>query len=133
MLAAPDGRYWLLDWEMAVWGDPLWDIASHIHRAAYTVRQENPALDAYLASCLCWTGSSKEKREYDAYLKIEQYRSLVLDCIRNLRLGMSWDEVTRVREVATYCRKLMAVGFNEHSESEVQDLFESSWNYRVDE
>ncbi len=131
LLVASRYRYSVLDWEMAVWGDPVWDIASHMHRAAYPPDQAQSALQRLLASCPDWTASVSDYQAYDVYLKVEQYRSLILDCVRNLRIGGPWDEVTRARKVATYYRKLVAAGFEQLSETEVLGLFERCWSIRT--
>ncbi len=77
------------------------------------------------------TASVSDYQAYDVYLKVEQYRSLILDCVRNLRIGGPWDEVTRARKVATYYRKLVAAGFEQLSETEVLGLFERCWSIRT--
>lgn len=127
ILAAPGNRYSVLDWEMAVWGDPVWDVASHMHRAAYPSGQAESALQRLLSSCPDWTGSPSDYQAYGVYLTVEQYRSLVLDCVRSLRLGGDWDEMTRAREIATYHRKLVTAGLEQLSQAEVLGLFERHW------
>lgn len=127
LLAAPGDRYAVLDWEMAVWGDPVWDVASHMHRAAYPPDQAQSALQRLLGTCPDWTASVSDYQAYDVYLTVEQYRSLILDCVRNLRMGGDWDEMTRAREVATYYRKLITAGIDQRSQAEVLGLFEGCW------
>jgi aminoglycoside phosphotransferase (APT) family kinase protein len=85
VLSAGDGAYSVLDWEMALWADPVWDIASHMHRAAYPPDQRRAALDRLLATCPEWTDSADDRLAYDSYLRLEQLRSLVLDRLRSLR------------------------------------------------
>ncbi len=131
ILAAPGELYSLLDWEMAVWGDPLWDVASHMHRAAYPPDQEQSALQRLLGSCPNGTSSASDHHAYDVYLKVEQYRSLVLDCARNLRVGGAWNDITRAREVARYHRKLVKAGIERLSQAEVLSVFERYWNIRI--
>lgn len=115
---------------MAVWGDPLWDVASHMHRAAYPPGQARDVLDLLLGTCPELDGSAGEERAYQGYLRIERYRSLVLDCARNLRLGREWDEETRAREAAVYHRKLVAAEVGQLGREEVLDLFTRFWERR---
>ncbi|MEU3597496.1 phosphotransferase [Streptomyces sp. NPDC006798] len=35
-----DGRLWTIDWELAMFGDPLYDLATHLHLMRYPARQE---------------------------------------------------------------------------------------------
>jgi hypothetical protein len=53
--------------------DPVWDIASHVHRAAYPPGQAQPALQRLLGSCPDWTASASDHQAYDVYLRVEQY------------------------------------------------------------
>jgi aminoglycoside phosphotransferase (APT) family kinase protein len=127
LLVARGDRYAVLDWELAVWGDPVWDVACHLHRAAYPPAQAESVRQRLLATCPDWTGSAREDRAYDAYLRIEQYRSLVLDCVRALRRGAGWDAATREREAAVYQRKLAAAGLGALSPADVLGRLERYW------
>jgi aminoglycoside phosphotransferase (APT) family kinase protein len=127
LLVARGDRFAVLDWELAVWGDPVWDVACHLHRAAYPPAQAESARQRLLATCPDWTGSADDGRAYDAYLRIEQYRSLVLDCVRALRRGGGWDAATRGREAAAYQAKLAAAGFGRLSPEGVLSRLEQYW------
>jgi aminoglycoside phosphotransferase (APT) family kinase protein len=127
LLAAPGGRLAVLDWELAVWGDPVWDVASHLHRADYPPAQAQTARQRLLGSCPDWAGSAREERAYAAYLRVEQRRSLVLDCIRAVRRGAGWDAATRAAEAAAYHRKLVAAGFGRLSADDVRSRLEERW------
>jgi aminoglycoside phosphotransferase (APT) family kinase protein len=35
-----DGRLWTIDWELAMFGDPLYDLATHLHLMGYPAEQE---------------------------------------------------------------------------------------------
>ncbi|GIH15511.1 phosphotransferase family protein [Rugosimonospora africana] len=128
VLATADDRYFILDWEMALWADPVWDIASHMHRVAYPPEQEHRALQRLLGSCRDWNDSASDHKAYQTYLRLERYRSLVLDCVRNLRNGGDWDEATRVREATIYHHKLVAAGIDRLPFDEVFDLYERRWS-----
>ncbi|WP_345577415.1 aminoglycoside phosphotransferase family protein [Streptomyces prasinosporus] len=36
----PRARLWVIDWELAMWGDPLYDLATHLYLMRYPKRQE---------------------------------------------------------------------------------------------
>ncbi|MCX4973397.1 phosphotransferase [Streptomyces sp. NBC_00620] len=36
----PDGKLWAIDWELAMFGDPLYDLATHLHLMGYPPAQE---------------------------------------------------------------------------------------------
>ncbi|MGP3968484.1 phosphotransferase family protein [Streptomyces sp. 6N223] len=40
IVAAADGALWTIDWELALLGDPLYDLATHLHLMGYPPRQE---------------------------------------------------------------------------------------------
>jgi hypothetical protein len=35
LVVGPDGRLWVIDWELAMVGDPLYDLATHLHLMRY--------------------------------------------------------------------------------------------------
>ena len=41
------GRTYFLDWELALWGDPVYDLAVHLHKMGYSP-QEYAAVQAGL-------------------------------------------------------------------------------------
>ena len=102
------GRYHIIDWELAVWGDPVWDVAAHLHRAGYPPGQESEATAALLGTVPEWAGTAADRQDYAAYLRIERYRSLVLDALRHLRSGSGWSESRRLAAIEEYRRKLAA-------------------------
>jgi aminoglycoside phosphotransferase (APT) family kinase protein len=80
----PEGDVNFIDWELAVWGDPLWDIAAHLHRMRYPGTQNKFVRQELLASCRGFTGLNSQYDELRTYLYVELCRSLVLDAIRDL-------------------------------------------------
>ncbi|GAA3826190.1 phosphotransferase family protein [Streptomyces phyllanthi] len=40
LIVDPDGRLWAIDWELAMLGDPLYDLATHLYLMRYPVDQE---------------------------------------------------------------------------------------------
>ncbi|MFJ9617384.1 phosphotransferase family protein [Streptomyces noursei] len=77
-----DGRRTVfLDWELALWGDPVYDLADHLHKMAYLPRE-----DARVRS-LWWRAAPADCRPgwVDAlafYLGYERMKSAVVDTVR---------------------------------------------------
>lgn len=40
LVVDPDGRLWVIDWELAMFGDPLYDLATHLYLMRYPPAQE---------------------------------------------------------------------------------------------
>jgi hypothetical protein len=40
LILDPQGRLWVIDWELAGFGDPLYDLATHLYLMRYPARQE---------------------------------------------------------------------------------------------
>ncbi|MEV7447747.1 phosphotransferase [Streptomyces nigra] len=45
----PVGRLWAIDWELAMLGDPLYDLATHLHLMGYPAAQEDRVIEGWLA------------------------------------------------------------------------------------
>lgn len=72
LMIRPDGGLVLLDWELALVADPLYDVAVHFHRMRYAPHQETAFLRAY--------GAMDDARaQVDAYLALEAAKSCVGD------------------------------------------------------
>ncbi|MGH8574000.1 MAG: phosphotransferase family protein, partial [Gammaproteobacteria bacterium] len=70
-----------LDWELALWGDPVYELAVHVHKMTY--------LDDELASLFSGWDSSVEpsaarswRDDLTAYLRHERVKSAIVDSIR---------------------------------------------------
>ncbi len=76
-----------IDWELSVWGDPAWDIASHLHRAGYQGDKYHIVKRALLN-----VAGSEERDvrralvDIESLRQLEVLRSLILDCHRDLHL-----------------------------------------------
>ncbi|MGW7329461.1 aminoglycoside phosphotransferase family protein [Streptomyces sp. NPDC054840] len=81
MIMAEDGHVALLDWELALWGDPVYDLADHLHKVSCTPA-ERRALTA------AWERTAPDEcREgwqagLDFYLDYEAMKSAVVDTVR---------------------------------------------------
>jgi aminoglycoside phosphotransferase (APT) family kinase protein len=108
-----DGRvHHLIDWELAVWGDPVWDVAAHLHRAGYPPVQQAEAQAVLLGTVPEWTSSAADRQDFAVFLRLERYRSLVLDALRHLRAGAAWEEGRRRAAVQEYGYKLAIAGLD---------------------
>ncbi|MBT2391258.1 phosphotransferase [Streptomyces sp. ISL-1] len=79
------GRLWTIDWELATFGDPLYDLATHLHLMRYPVQQEATVLlhwrDAMEAAR---PGSSLGWQEDLPYLlEYKRAQSVYTDVIRS--------------------------------------------------
>ncbi|GHB13827.1 hypothetical protein GCM10010306_000920 [Streptomyces umbrinus] len=44
-----EGKVWAIDWELAMLGDPLYDLATHLHLMRYPVQQEREIIQRWCA------------------------------------------------------------------------------------
>jgi aminoglycoside phosphotransferase (APT) family kinase protein len=84
IVAAADGRLWTIDWELALLGDPLYDLATHLHLMGYPPRQELVVL-AHWARAMedvlpgAAAGLGRDLPRYRAYKRVQ---SVFTDIIR---------------------------------------------------
>jgi aminoglycoside phosphotransferase (APT) family kinase protein len=45
-----EGVSTFLDWELALWGDPVYDLAVHIHKIAYLPEEHEALVSQWLAA-----------------------------------------------------------------------------------
>lgn len=43
----PENRLWTIDWELAMFGDPLYDLATHLHLVRYPAHQERRMVEQW--------------------------------------------------------------------------------------
>jgi aminoglycoside phosphotransferase (APT) family kinase protein len=71
----------VIDWELAMWGDPLYDVAEHVHKMSYLPSE----LSAFLAS---WERSDPAaaatpwRNDLQIYLRHERIKSALVDSVR---------------------------------------------------
>ncbi|MCM3920848.1 aminoglycoside phosphotransferase family protein [Frankia sp. AiPs1] len=76
---------YFLDWELALWGDPVYDLAVHLHKMAYQPDEEDAARAAWRAAvpadaALAWTA------DLATYLAHERVKSAIVDTVRYTKL-----------------------------------------------
>ncbi|MER5597787.1 phosphotransferase [Streptomyces sp. NPDC002265] len=50
LILDPAGRLWAIDWELATFGDPLYDLATHLHLMRYPGRQARRVAERWTAA-----------------------------------------------------------------------------------
>lgn len=75
------GRCWWLDWELALWGDPLYEVASHLVKMGYQPAERDALLRRWVAVMPgeCTTGWHTD---LDTYLAYERLKTSVLFAVR---------------------------------------------------
>jgi aminoglycoside phosphotransferase (APT) family kinase protein/tetratricopeptide (TPR) repeat protein len=79
------GRTYFLDWELALWGDPVYDLAVHLHKMGYTPAEHSAAKTEWLAAV---PGRASEgwEPDLDIYLTHERVKSAIVDTVRYARI-----------------------------------------------
>ncbi|MFJ4780250.1 aminoglycoside phosphotransferase family protein [Streptomyces sp. NPDC088762] len=108
MILADDGHVAFLDWELALWGDPVYDLADHLHKMSYTPAQRQAVTEGWDRSAPdeCRTG---RRAGLDFYLAFEAVKSAVVDTVRwGRRIAGADDAVERERLCLELAGKLAA-------------------------
>jgi aminoglycoside phosphotransferase (APT) family kinase protein len=75
----------IVDWELALWGDPLYELAVHLHKMAYLPAEEDALLQQW-ASADPIAGWPGWEDDLERYLRHERIKSVVVDSIRYAKL-----------------------------------------------
>jgi aminoglycoside phosphotransferase (APT) family kinase protein len=79
------GRTYFLDWELALWGDPVYDLAVHLHKMGYSPSEYEAAQATWLASVPPEAAQSWEP-DLDTYLTHERVKSAIVDTVRYTKI-----------------------------------------------
>ncbi|WP_084219212.1 aminoglycoside phosphotransferase family protein [Spirillospora albida] len=74
-----------LDWELALWGDPVYDLAVHIHKMGYLPDERDALITRWLAAMPSEHTAGWE-RDLDGYLTHERIKSAIVDSVRYSQL-----------------------------------------------
>lgn len=103
VIITPDDSLYFIDWELAMIGDPLYDIAVHLQKTRYTAEQETIFFQCY--------ADEKDielfKEQVQIYRRLEIVKYAITDGVRILeciRDGVSNSELTDM--IMRYRRKL---------------------------
>ncbi|MGQ0777721.1 MAG: aminoglycoside phosphotransferase family protein [Pseudonocardiales bacterium] len=88
-----DGRTWVLDWELATLGDPAWDVAVLLHRSGLCPKDAR-LLRTQLAAV---HPHPPTEESVVAYVRLEQFRSLLVDSVRYRARGLAAESAERRR------------------------------------
>lgn len=118
-----EGAVSFIDWELAVWGDPLWDIAAHLHRMQYPGTQNKFVRQELLATCRGFSGLNSQYDELRTFGYIERCRSLVLDAVRDLDAIGAGTMANIPGAAAQYAAKLSQASVTAVSAASIEALY----------
>lgn len=80
-----DAESYFLDWELALWGDPVYDLAVHLHKMGYLPEEADKFMSLWAAELpepyrVAW------QHDLDVYLAHEQIKSVIVDVVRYSQL-----------------------------------------------
>lgn len=81
MILTPEGQVAVLDWELALWADPVHDLADHIHKMSYTASDRATVLDAWERAAPP-ESRAQWLEDLDFYLAYQAMKSAVVDTVR---------------------------------------------------
>ncbi|OHV39304.1 MULTISPECIES: phosphotransferase family protein [Pseudofrankia] len=84
-LIVKGGATYFLDWELALWGDPVYDLAVHLHKMAYQPDEEELARAAW-RNALPPEAAVEWTRDLATYLAHERVKSAIVDTVRYTKL-----------------------------------------------
>ena len=80
-----DGWTYFLDWELALWGDPVYDLAVHLHKMGYSPQEYAAMQDAWLAAVPS-SAAARWGPDLDTYLSHERVKSAIVDTVRYTKI-----------------------------------------------
>ncbi|TMC02330.1 MAG: aminoglycoside phosphotransferase family protein [Chloroflexi bacterium] len=84
MILTPD-RVVFLDWELALWGDPLYDLAVHVSKMGYLPDERDQVVDGWVR-VMPAAATDGWCEDLATYLIHEQVKEALVGCIRYVRL-----------------------------------------------
>ncbi|MDF5758810.1 aminoglycoside phosphotransferase family protein [Spongiactinospora sp. TRM90649] len=106
-----DGRVVFLDWELALWGDPVYELAVHFHKMAYQEDEHAAVLGGWLDG-MPSRSTEGWKDDLDIYLAHERVKSSIVDTVRYTQLirAETLDEAEEAHLIRKLVAKLHAAG-----------------------
>lgn len=98
----------ILDWELALVGDPVYDISVHFHKMRYEPHQEEMFIREYVSYSGIPMTPEDIRYQVDAYLQLERVKSAIIDAYRvgSDLLSGNLDDNAQISAAAGYGRKL---------------------------
>ncbi|WP_129841767.1 aminoglycoside phosphotransferase family protein [Streptomyces sp. RFCAC02] len=84
IVAETDGRLWTIDWELALVGDPLYDLATHLHLMRYPPGQEREMTERWARAVeeVLPGAAAGLARDLPRYLAYKRVQSVFTDVVR---------------------------------------------------
>ncbi|MEV7377960.1 phosphotransferase family protein [Streptomyces lydicus] len=103
------GSTWFLDWELALWGDPVYEVAIHLHKMDYPPEQREGLLRRWL-TVLPPESTTGWRRDMETYLWHERIKSAIVDTVRySKQVASPWtDPATRDVLISRLAKKVNA-------------------------
>ncbi|WP_330232091.1 phosphotransferase [Nocardia sp. NBC_00508] len=126
-LIVRDGRVVFIDWELALYGDPLYDVATHLHKMGYLPEEREEFLTAWCAA-EPEAASGEWRRDLQTYLDHERVKSALVDSVRYRKVLAQGSSGAAARSalVASLVGKLQLArevwGLSEPVDSEVVEV-----------
>ncbi|MYV98401.1 aminoglycoside phosphotransferase family protein [Streptomyces sp. SID3343] len=89
-----DGRTFFLDWELALWGDPLYDLAVHLHKMDYLPQEAETVRAAWFAAMPVEV-TTGAVADLAVYVRHERVKSALVDAVRYSKLILGGVETAR--------------------------------------
>ncbi|WP_130799418.1 aminoglycoside phosphotransferase family protein [Streptomyces otsuchiensis] len=85
IVADADSALWTIDWELALIGDPLYDLATHLHLMRYPRAQEGAVINrwAHTMEAVLPGAAAGLDTDLTRYLKYKRVQSAITDAVRN--------------------------------------------------
>ncbi|UWE13096.1 phosphotransferase family protein [Actinacidiphila bryophytorum] len=101
-----DGALHVIDWELSSYGDPLYELATHLRRTDYPASQQDEAVAIWQQAATAVSGRFAEGLAEDlpAYLRYEQAQSVYPDVMRAARALVSTRSPLRMTEAVRRVR-----------------------------
>ncbi|MFF8957330.1 aminoglycoside phosphotransferase family protein [Streptomyces sp. NPDC014894] len=103
-----DGVTWFLDWELALWGDPMYEIAIHLHKMDYPKRQRAEVLRQWRER-LPGRFTAGPDDDLHLYGTHERIKSAIVDTVRYSKQLATAGPPQRAALVGRLAAKLNAV------------------------
>ncbi|MFH9296863.1 phosphotransferase family protein [Streptomyces sp. NPDC017520] len=101
------GLTWFLDWELALWGDPLYELGVHFHKMDYPADQRSEVLRRWREG-LPEASTTGPPADLDLYLAHERVKSAIVDTVRYSKQLVGADRFMRDYLTDRLARKLNA-------------------------
>ncbi|MFJ2822528.1 phosphotransferase family protein [Streptomyces toxytricini] len=101
------GATWFLDWELALWGDPVYEIGIHFHKMDYPAAQRAEVLRQW-RSRMPGPYTRGLAADLDLYVAHERIKSAIVDTIRYSKQLAGTDQAGRDFLIGRLARKVNA-------------------------